>query len=41
VEGILSKNFSMLDEMNVPFLIREHERKFQYGVSDCMIWRKL
>lgn len=25
---------------NIPFLIREHERKFQYGVSDATIWEK-
>lgn len=23
---------------NVPFTIREHERKFQYGVSDCVVF---
>jgi len=26
---------------DIPFLIREHERKFQYGVSDCNIWKKI
>jgi SAM-dependent methyltransferase len=25
---------------DVPFLIREHARKFQYGVSHCTVWRK-
>ena len=25
----------------VPFLIREHERKYQYGVSHCSIWRRI
>lgn len=24
---------------DVPFLIREHARKFQYGVSDCTVWQ--
>ena len=24
--------------LDIPFLIREHERKYQYGVSDCTIW---
>jgi len=26
---------------NIPFLIREHVRKYQYGVSDCTIWQKI
>ncbi len=25
----------------VPFLIREHERKYQYGVSECTVWKKV
>lgn len=25
---------------DMDFVIREHERKYQYGVSDCMIWRR-
>ena len=25
---------------NVPFLIREHARKFQWGVSESSVWRK-
>lgn len=25
---------------NIPFTIREHERKFQYGVSDCVVFVK-
>eukprot|EP00597_Dinobryon_sp_UTEXLB2267_P008399 CAMPEP_0170096326 /NCGR_PEP_ID=MMETSP0019_2-20121128/28511_1 /TAXON_ID=98059 /ORGANISM="Dinobryon sp., Strain UTEXLB2267" /LENGTH=265 /DNA_ID=CAMNT_0010318279 /DNA_START=69 /DNA_END=866 /DNA_ORIENTATION=+ len=24
---------------DVPFMIREHERKYQYGVSDCTVWK--
>lgn len=27
-------------KIDIPFLIREHERKFQYGVSDCTVWRR-
>lgn len=26
---------------DIPFLIREHERKYQYGVSDCNIWKRV
>lgn len=25
---------------DIPFVIREHERKFQYGVSDCVVYTK-
>lgn len=30
----------LIHQENIPFLIREHERKFQYGVSDATIWKK-
>jgi putative 4-mercaptohistidine N1-methyltranferase len=30
----------LVHDENTPFLIREHERKFQYGVSHCTIWIK-
>lgn len=35
-----SPDISFISRFDVPFLIREHERKFQYGVSDCTIWKK-
>ena len=31
----------LVHRQDMPFLIREHERKYQYGVSDCMVWRKI
>jgi hypothetical protein len=39
----VSENVSSLElveKFDVPFLIREHERKYQYGISDCTIWKK-
>lgn len=38
-----NKSFQMklVYEENTPFLIREHERKFQYGVSHTTIWQKV
>lgn len=39
ISKILSSNFILIHRENMPFLIREHERKFQYGVSDCMVWQ--
>jgi len=32
--------FVLKHRENVPFLIREHARKFQYGVSDCTVWER-
>ncbi|KAJ9449045.1 Hercynine oxygenase [Diplonema papillatum] len=37
---ILSQKLELVYRGDEPFLIREHVRKFQYGVSDCMVWRK-
>eukprot|EP01059_Diplonema_ambulator_P033210 TRINITY_DN6849_c0_g1_i1.p1 TRINITY_DN6849_c0_g1~~TRINITY_DN6849_c0_g1_i1.p1 ORF type:complete len:267 (+),score=76.84 TRINITY_DN6849_c0_g1_i1:65-865(+) len=37
---ILSPHFDLIHQKDEPFLIREHNRKFQYGVSDCTVWRK-
>jgi hypothetical protein len=33
VAAILSEHFVLVSQDNTPFLIREHVRKFQYGVS--------
>ena len=30
--------FTLATKSNVPFLIREHARKFQYGVSEASAW---
>jgi putative 4-mercaptohistidine N1-methyltranferase len=43
VERILTSNNSqplkLIEKRNIPFLIREHERKFQLGVSDFTAWQ--
>lgn len=41
IMNILSNNssLSLIHREDIPFLIREHERKFQYGISHCMIWK--
>jgi SAM-dependent methyltransferase len=28
----------LIHRENIPFLKREHERKFQFGISDCNLW---
>ena len=40
ISAVLSKDFVLVAEDNVPFLIREHARKFQYGVSHATLWRR-
>ena len=31
--------FELVEESDVPFLIREHARKFQWGCSHATVWR--
>ena len=40
LKSFLSSSFQLEKELNLPFLIREHERKFQFGVSLGMLWRR-
>ena len=35
-----SLGFRLESRADVPFLIREHARKFQYGISECSVWQK-
>ena len=41
LKEILSPNFCLEIEIDLPFLLREHERKFQYGISCGTRWRRL
>ncbi len=41
LEAVLGKNFSPEKTIDIPFLLREHERKFQYGISLGVRWRRL
>ena len=40
LKSLMSSFLSLEEELNLPFLIREHERKFQYGISLGMRWRQ-
>ena len=31
--------WQLLEEQDVPFLIREHNRKYQWGCSHCTVWQ--
>ena len=32
--------FDLVEQTDLPFLIKEHERKFQWGVSHATVWRR-
>ena len=38
---ILLSNFELLEEKNLPFVIREHQRKFEYIITHATIWRRI
>lgn len=40
VKKILSENFELLSETEMPLLIREHARKYQYIVPHFTIWQR-
>ena len=40
VSAVLSPHFELVAEEDMPFLIREHARKFQWGCSHAAVWRR-
>ena len=40
INQILSADFTLVKRQNYPFIIREHARKFQWGVSDGTFWQR-
>ncbi|EFN59874.1 hypothetical protein CHLNCDRAFT_18766 [Chlorella variabilis] len=40
LKQLVGDHFSLVEEREVPFVIREHRRKFQWGVSHAMVWRR-
>jgi len=40
IQNILQESFELEVEKNLPFLIREHRRKYQYSVALGMRWRR-
>jgi hypothetical protein len=38
--SVLSRDFDVVCESDMPFLIREHVRKFQWGCSHAVVWRR-
>lgn len=41
IKQLLEPDFKLLKEHDMPFLIREHERKFQLSTSHATLWQKI
>lgn len=40
LKAMLSDSFDLLEKRDVPLVIREHRRKYQYIVSQALVWRR-
>lgn len=40
LKGELTKDFDLVRTLDLPFLIREHARKFQWSVAQGSVWRR-
>jgi hypothetical protein len=40
LKKVLAKAFDLLEDKNMPFVIRETARKNQWTVAHCTIWRR-
>jgi putative 4-mercaptohistidine N1-methyltranferase len=40
VTAIMSENFELVSRKDMPFMIREHARKYQWGISDATVWKR-
>jgi putative 4-mercaptohistidine N1-methyltranferase len=41
IEAALGKSFVLREAFDLPFLIREHRRKFQWSVAEASLWRRV
>ena len=40
LEAALAQDFQLIATRDLPFLIREHARKFQWSVAEATVWRR-
>jgi putative 4-mercaptohistidine N1-methyltranferase len=40
LQTLLASDFDFMEVKQLPFLIREHQRKFQWSVAEATIWRR-
>lgn len=41
IQKSLRPHFRLIHRQNLPFLLREHRRKFQYTFADATLWRRV
>jgi len=41
IQKLLRPRFRLLHRRNLPFLLREHRRKFQFTFADATLWQRL
>ena len=41
IQRSLRPHFRLIHRQNLPFLLREHRRKFQYTFADATLWRRV
>jgi len=41
ITSVLEQNFSLEETLDLPFLIREHERKYHFSVAHTSIWTRM
>lgn len=41
LKTLLSEHFELLHEEEMPFVVREHARKFEYVISHVTVWRRI
>jgi hypothetical protein len=41
LQAALAADFELVAVKDLPFLIREHARKFQWSVAEATIWRRI
>jgi putative 4-mercaptohistidine N1-methyltranferase len=40
VTDLMSEHFELVSRKDMPFMIREHARKYQWGISDATVWKR-
>ena len=41
IQDLLEDSFSLIRTQDLPFILRDHFRKYEWGVSQASIWRRL
>lgn len=41
IQDLFKEHFSLHNSFDMPFLIREHLRKYQWGVAQASLWRRM